>query len=251
MEQAIQETAKRLREAKRVTVLTGAGVSKESGVPTFRDALEGLWSQYNPEDLATPQAFQRNPKLVWDWYAMRREMAGKVSPNAGHYALTELQKLKPDTVIVTQNVDDLHERAGNQDVIHLHGQIARVRCYDNCQGSPTIVDLATVDAMQTPPPCPHCGAYLRPDVVWFSESLPMDALARAYELCKISDVILVIGTSGIVSPASELPQVGLKHGATIIEINPQYSMITRIAHTHLEAPSGQVLPLLIEALHAE
>lgn len=247
----IQKAAKLIQEARIVTILTGAGVSKESGVPTFRDALEGLWAQYDPAQLATPQAFKSNPKLVWDWYEWRRDLAGNVSPNPGHYALAKLQDYKPHTHIITQNVDDLHEQAGSKDVIHLHGNIATHKCFDNCQGVPTLIDIESLefDKEVGPPECPHCGAYMRPNVVWFGEALPSDELNKASQYSQVCDVMIVVGTSGMVSPASELPRIAKQSGAKIIEVNPDESMITRIADIKLEGGSGQMLPEVIEALN--
>ncbi len=246
----IQQAAEHIRCAKQITVLTGAGVSKESGIPTFRDALDGLWAQYDPTQLATPQAFQLNPKLVWDFYEFRRELMRPAQPNPGHYALAELQRRYPSLRIITQNVDDLHERAGSTDVIRLHGNIARNKCFDNCQGHPTPVDVSQIewDKSSGPPPCPHCGRWVRPDVVWFGEMLPPEAISRARELLQRTDVMLVIGTSGLVSPSAEMPGVAKSHGAFIIEVNPDTSMISRIADLKLDGPSGEVLPRVLEAL---
>jgi NAD-dependent deacetylase len=247
---AIQDAAKLIQEAETIAVLTGAGVSKESGVPTFRDAMDGLWAQYDPQELATPQAFKANPKLVWDWYSWRREMVAKAKPNAGHFALAELETLKTVSVI-TQNVDDLHEQAGSKDVIHLHGNIARSKCFNNCQGNPTIIDLSKLsyDKDAGPPACPHCGAHVRPDVVWFHEILPAHELNRAAELSQLCDLMIVVGTSGLVSPASELPRVAKQSGAKVIEVNPDYSMISRYADIRLEGGSGVMLPQVLEALN--
>lgn len=245
----IQQAAQALHDAKHIAILTGAGVSKESGVPTFRDAQSGLWAKYEPQELATPQAFQRNPTLVWDWYTWRRELVAKSSPNSGHMALAQLHELDAEIHLITQNVDDLHEQAGSRNVIHLHGNIARNKCFDSCQGDPTVIDLATLeDAESSPPKCPHCGAYVRPDVVWFGEMLPADALHHAMRASQECDVMLVVGTSGLVSPASQLPTIAKRGGATVIEVNPDYSMITRIADIKLEGASGKMLPQVIEAL---
>lgn len=246
---AIQSAAKLIHEAKTIAVLTGAGVSKESGVPTFRDAMDGLWAQYNPQDLATPYAFKANPKLVWDWYTWRREMVAKAKPNAGHEALAKLETLK-DLTIITQNVDDLHEQAGSRDVIHLHGNIATCKCFDNCQGNPTIIDIKTLsyDKEAGPPLCPHCGAYVRPNVVWFSEMLPTYELNRANEISQLCDLMIVVGTSGLVSPAADLPRVAKQQGAKILEVNPDTSTISRYADIHLEGASGLMLPQVLEAL---
>lgn len=246
----IQKAAELIKEARIVTILTGAGVSKESGVPTFRDALEGLWAQYDPAQLATPQAFQENPKLVWDWYEWRRDVAGKVAPNEGHYALAKIQVYKPHTHVITQNVDDLHEQAGSKDVIHLHGNIATHKCFDNCQGKPTLIDITTLefDKDAGPPTCPHCGAYVRPNVVWFGEPLPSNELNKAGQYSQDCDVMIVVGTSGMVSPASQLPGIAKQTGSKIIEVNPDNSMITPLADVKLKGASGQMLPKVIEAL---
>lgn len=245
----IQQAAHALHNATTITILTGAGVSKESGVPTFRDAMEGLWAQYDPQELATPYAFQRNPKLVWDWYQWRRELVARAQPNPGHVALAELQQLKRQVHLVTQNVDALHEQAGSRDVIHLHGNIARNKCFDDCQGSPTLIDLESLeDSDDSPPKCPHCGAWVRPDVVWFGEMLPAAAIHTASDHSEACDVLLVVGTSGLVSPASQLPGLAKRSGATIIEVNPDYSMITRLADIKLEGGSGEMLPKVIAAL---
>ncbi|MEO0597741.1 MAG: NAD-dependent deacylase [Chloroflexota bacterium] len=233
-----------------ITVFTGAGVSKESGVPTFRDAMEGLWAKYNPQELATPIAFMGNPKLVWDWYEWRRELVGGVAPNPGHHALAELHKFKEQVFVITQNIDDLHEQAGSKNIVHLHGNIATHKCFDNCQGIPTLIDISTLeyDKSAGPPDCPHCGAHVRPNVVWFGERLSADALYKAQSYSQQCDVMIVVGTSGLVSPAAELPRLAKKNGATIIEVNPDYSMITRFADIKLEAPSGVAMPKVIEVL---
>jgi len=249
-DERIQQAAQAIHKAQKIAILTGAGVSKESGVPTFREAMDGLWAQYDPQQLATPQAFQANPKLVWDWYQWRRGLVSNAQPNPGHIALAKLHEYKRDVVVITQNVDDLHEQAGSQQIIHLHGNIARSRCYDNCQDVPTSIDISQLDYDKEngPPTCPHCGAYVRPDVVWFGEPLPQAELANAFSISEACDVMLVVGTSGLVSPASQLPILAKRNGATIIEVNPDYSMITRIADIKLEGPSGEMLPRVVAAL---
>ncbi|MBI1279650.1 MAG: NAD-dependent protein deacylase [Anaerolineaceae bacterium] len=247
---AIQKAAKYLLEASQITVLTGAGVSKESGIPTFRDALDGLWSQFDPTQLATRQAFKADPKLVWDFYEYRRELMRPAEPNAGHYALAELQERFPTLRIITQNVDDLHERAGSTNVIRLHGNIAKNKCFANCQGNPTPVDVSQLawDKSSGPPRCPYCGQPVRPDVVWFGETLPLDQLEQAKELLEISDVMLVVGTSGLVSPSAEMPEIVRSRGGVVIEVNPDSSMITRIAELKLDGASGVILPQVVTAL---
>ena len=248
--ETIQKAAAAINRAEHIAILTGAGVSKESGVPTFRDAQTGLWAQYDPQQLATPQAFQRNPKLVWDWYEFRRSTVRAAKPNPGHIALATLQERYPQTTLITQNVDDLHEQAGSRDVIHLHGRIAQNKCFDNCQGMPTLIDLATIDQRtdDVPPRCPYCGAYVRPDVVWFGEMLPSDQLQRAMEASTTCDLMVVVGTSGLVHPAASLPIYAYQSGAALIEINPDRTPLSDTAMLRLEGPSGEVLPQLIEAL---
>ncbi len=243
----IQQAAEIIGKSRNLAALTGAGVSKESGVPTFRDALDGLWAKYNPEELATPMAFKANPKLVWDWYEYRRNLVGQAKPNPGHYALAQLEKHAPKLAVITQNVDDLHEQAGSTKIIHLHGNIAQNKCFDNCQGTPTVIDVSKLDYDKNsgPPACPHCGAYVRPDVVWYHEMLPEKELSQATMLSQQADVMIVVGTSGIVTPAARLPGIAKQSDATIIEINPDYSMITRIADIKLDGPSGEIMPLIL------
>ncbi len=247
---AIQQAADLLRSARRVAVLTGAGVSKESGVPTFRDAQDGLWAQYDPQELATALAFMRNPQLVWDWYEYRRGMVRAAQPNPGHHALAQLAPRFDDFTLITQNVDDLHERAGSTDVIHLHGNIAQSKCFKNCRGEPTLINVAQLETDESPPKCPYCGEFVRPDVVWFGEMLPQDALVQAMQASRAAEVMLVVGTSGIVTPAAALPGLAREHGARVIEINPDETPISHVAHLRLAGRSGEVLPQLVEALGA-
>lgn len=246
----IQQAAEIIKASTRIAVLTGAGVSKESGVPTFRDAMDGLWARFDPQQLATPQAFQANPKLVWDWYEYRREMVRQAKPNPGHFALAEIQRRCPETTLITQNVDDLHEQAGSTGVIHLHGNIARSKCFFDCQGSPTHIDLDSFvwDRENGPPACPHCGRWVRPDVVWFGETLPESELVAAQAASEQCDVMLVVGTSGLVTPAATLPGIAKHAGATVIEVNPDTSAITRTADVKLEGASGMILPRVVEAM---
>jgi NAD-dependent deacetylase len=235
----------------RLAVLTGAGISKESGVPTFRDAMDGLWAQYDPQQLATPAAFRRSPRLVWDWYTYRRELLAQAAPNAAHHALVELEALVPEVVIITQNVDGFHRAAGSSDVIELHGNLSRNKCFDGCKGEPTHVALA--DALpprsdDEPPRCPHCGAFIRPDVVWFTEALPEAALARAMQVSRSAQVMLVVGTSGVVQPAASMPYWALKAGAKLINVNPGADHIGPSADVFLQGPAGEMLPRLVAAL---
>lgn len=245
----IELFAKTLAESKRLVISTGAGMSKESGIPTFRDSIDGIWSKYDPQELATPVAFQDNPKLVWDWYTSRREMMGSKSPNAGHYALAELEDLLPQVVIITQNIDGFHHLVGNTDVICLHGNITRDKCFGDCQGVPTYVDVTTVtgwDPESGPPLCPYCQKdYVRPDVVWFQEVLPQAEIERASVLSQTADVMLVIGTSGVVYPAAQLPMIAKRAGAVTLEINPIPSKLTARMDHYLPAPSGEALPQIV------
>jgi len=247
---AMKQAAEYIRNGKKLVIFTGAGASKESGIPTFRDAMDGVWEKFDPEELGTPQGFQQNPQRVWDWFAYRREMAANAQPNAGHIALAQIEGIAPEAVIITQNVDDLHERAGSKNVLHLHGSLFRHKCFDDCQGKPTLIDLDSLeDKDASPPKCPHCGAYVRPDVVWFREMLPEDILQAAYDWSDVCDVMLVVGTTGLVTPAARLPYMAKQNGAKIIEVNPAYSMITRYAHIKFETGAGEALTLLVDALN--
>ncbi|PJF44478.1 MAG: NAD-dependent protein deacylase [Phototrophicales bacterium] len=249
----LDEFARIIANSTRLAVSTGAGISKESGIPTFRDAMDGLWARYDPEELATPSAFQRNPKLVWDWYTYRRELINAAQPNAAHYALVELENLLPQVVIITQNVDGFHDKVGNRNVIHLHGNIHRTKCADACKGEPTYIDLSQIEWNQDagPPLCPYCKkAYARPDVVWFTEPLPSDALRQAYTVSRKADVMLVIGTSGLVQPAASLPFLAAEHGAKILEINPNPSTISNIATIRLEGGAAIILPKVVKRVRA-
>ena len=237
-----RELIDKLAQARRVAVLTGAGISAESGIPTFRDALTGLWANYDPQELATPEGFARNPKLVWEWYAERRQRIAGVQPNPGHLALAALERRFAQFTLVTQNIDSLHQRAGSLAVVELHGNIARVKC----SREETVVN--EFPDSESPPRCP-CGAFLRPDVVWFGEMLPAaEALARAEAAAGQCEVFLSIGTSAQVYPAAELPLRALSAGATIVEINPERTPLTRHAHFALQGAAGKVLPQLVARL---
>ncbi|MCK6627411.1 MAG: NAD-dependent deacylase [Anaerolineae bacterium] len=236
-----------LRQAGHIAVLTGAGISAESGVPTFRDAQTGLWARYSPEELATPQAFHRNPRLVWEWYAWRRELVAKAEPNPGHLALAQLEAYfsahNGHFTLITQNVDGLHQQAGSQNVIELHGNINRTKCFEE-----EVIVEAWPPTDDVPPACPYCGGYLRPDVVWFGENLSAAALVAASSAAQTCDVFLSIGTSGLVQPAASLPYLALRHGAVVVEINPDETPLTAQATYVFDGPAGQVLPILWQAL---
>jgi NAD-dependent deacetylase len=231
-----------VRRARRVVVLTGAGVSAESGVPTFRDAQTGLWEKFKPEELATPEAFRRNPKLVWEWYAWRREKVRSVQPNAGHKALVLMAKRYGGFTLVTQNVDGLHQRAGSAGVIELHGNITRTKCFNE-----NIVVPEWTHTGEVPPRCPQCHGPLRPDVVWFGEDLPEAAINEAMRASSACELLLSIGTSSVVYPAAMLPEIALRTGATVVEINPDETPLTSNATFSLRGPSGVLLPELLRA----
>ena len=233
----------RLARARHVAVLTGSGISAESGVPTFRDAQTGLWAKFRPEDLATPEAFAREPKLVWEWYAWRRELVARAEPNAGHRALVALAERVPQLTLSTQNVDGLHQRAGSADVIEFHGNIARSKCSrEGVEVEPP------ADAREAPPRCPRCGAHLRPDVVWFGEVIPPRALERAFDAAQTCDLFLSVGTSSQVYPAAGLAEAAHAAGACVVEINPERTPHSRFAAYLLAGPAGEMLPALLTAL---
>jgi len=232
-----------LRKAPRLTALTGAGVSQESGLRTFRDAQTGLWAQHKPEDLASPEAFARDPKLVWDWYAWRREAVKGVRPNAGHYALVEMARHIHQLTLITQNVDGLHVMAGSPQVIELHGNIQQVRCSD-CG---VFAEEWNDDGMDVPR-CSACGGLLRPHVVWFGESLPRAELELAVEAARTCDVFFSIGTSGVVQPAAMLAYAAHNRGAVVVEINAEPTSLTPKADYFLQGKSGEILPDLVKAV---
>jgi NAD-dependent deacetylase len=228
-----------LKQAQSVAVLTGAGVSAESGVPTFR-GNNGLWKQYRAEDLATPGAFARDPKLVWEWYDWRRGLIAQAQPNAGHRALVELEKRVPSFTLITQNVDGLHELAGSCNVLEVHGSIWNVRC--------TSCDRERVDRRtplpDVPPKC-DCGALLRPGVVWFGETLPTRVWQDAETAARTAQIFLLIGTSAVVYPAAGLAQIAKASGARVVEINIAETVLSDGIDEFLQGPSGELLPQLI------
>lgn len=232
-----------LRQAGSVAVLTGAGVSKESGIPTFREAQTGLWAQYDPTELATPGAFLRDPKLVWEWYQWRRELVGAAEPNPGHFALAEMETKIPEFTLITQNIDSLHHKAGSKNMIELHGNIARTKCFDNHH----IVE-SWEETEDPPPKCPQCGSLLRPDVVWFNESLPTGALETFFQIAQSAAVFFSVGTSALVQPAASLPLAAKRAGAVLVEINPDETPITQYANFVLQGASGEILPELVDKI---
>ncbi|AVT34241.1 NAD-dependent deacylase [Plantactinospora sp. BC1] len=291
MEQVLpSEAAGLLARARRVVVFTGAGMSAESGVPTFRDDLTGLWARFAPARLATPEAFHADPDLVWGWYEWRRARVRRAEPNPGHFAIAALQALVPDTVVVTQNVDDLHERAGSASPVHLHGSLFAPRCIAAAAHPAALTepeDGGTVDPGEDagavdpgedagavdpgedagavdpgedagavdpgeggrlpPPRCTRCGALVRPGVVWFGEALPEAALSAAIRAAAGCDVLLAVGTSGVVYPAAEIPGIAARSGATVIQVNPEPTPLDPVCAINLRGTAAEVLPALIAA----
>jgi NAD-dependent deacetylase len=225
-------------EVRSLAVLTGAGISAESGVPTFR-GHGGLWRNYRAEDLATPHAFRRDHKLVWEWYEWRRGLIGACEPNAAHYTLAEMEPYFCDFALITQNVDGLHRLAGSRNVVELHGNIWGMRCTRGCR--PHWEDRA-VPLPELPPHCPSCGAVARPDVVWFGESLPGEALDAAFAAAQRCQVMLVIGTSAVVQPAASLPLAALRRGARVIEFNLQPTPLSEVVDQAIREPAAMALP---------
>lgn len=235
----------------RIVFLTGAGMSAESGVPTFRDALTGLWARYDAERLATPEAFRHDPALCWGWYRWRAALVHRARPHAGHAGIAALAHGVHAVSVVTQNVDDLHERAGSRDVVHLHGSLFASRCL-HCghaiDPDPILEGLDAIGegARETPPACPLCGGPFRPGVVWFGEALPEDAWARACAAIDGCDVLVVVGTSGLVHPAASLPLRARQRGAQVIEVNPVDSAVSAYASEQLRLPASAGVAMLRE-----
>lgn len=241
--------AKLLQEAKHVVIFTGAGVSAESGIPTFRDALTGLWSRFDPGQLATAEAYRADPSLCWGWYEWRRLKVLQAQPNAAHLAIAEFAQHVPKLTVVTQNVDDLHERAGSQDVIHLHGSLHSPRCIDcgNAHMTPLPSDDLPGDGCRLEPPrCETCDGYIRPGVGWFGEMLPESAWSAGLKAAGECDLFFSIGTSGVVYPAAELPLRALSTGATVVHVNPVRFEISNQEH-FLHGPATVIQPLILEA----
>jgi NAD-dependent deacetylase len=238
---AARSLASRLAGLPSLLVLTGAGVSAESGVPTFRGP-EGLWRSFRPEELATPEAFARDPRLVWEWYAWRRERIAPLAPNAAHEAIVGLERRGGEFLLATQNVDGLHALAGSRLMVELHGSLWWMRCV----GCGRSEEDRRVPLPELPPRCAACGALVRPDVVWFGESLPAAALEAAFAAAQRADVVLAIGTSSLVYPAAALPRVARAHGAFVVEVNPEATPLTPLASLALRGKAAELLPLMLE-----
>ncbi len=240
--ESLREAARVLRNAGRVSVLTGAGISAESGVPTFRGP-GGLWENYRPEELATPEAFARDPALVWRWYNWRRGLIARCRPNPAHMALVELEKAKGEGfTLITQNVDGLHEAAGSRRILELHGNIWRVRC-TACGVRYTERSLE----LPAPPSCRECGGLVRPDVVWFGEALDPQVLAKAWEAAQDAEVMLVIGTSAVVHPAASLVPAAKAAGAFVIELNLEPTAHSELVDISIRGKAGELLPGIVAA----
>jgi len=249
--------AERVQQAPRLLVLTGAGMSAESGVPTFREAQTGLWARFSPEDLATPQAFAATPERVLDWYRWRRDLVAKAAPNAGHRALAQWQRGHPGMDLVTQNVDGLHQRAGSTGVVELHGRLSHLRCEQCAQSLPWPDDdpggvlwhqcgsgsvggsRKSIAALAAP------AGRLRPDIVWFGEALPAAAWEHAERRAREADVVLVVGTSGLVHPAAALPSIAQRAGAYVVEVNPQPTALSPEVDACVSGTAAEVLPQLL------
>lgn len=231
----------RLGSARSMVVLTGAGVSRESGVPTFRGE-EGLWEKHRAEELATWKAFEQDPALVWRWYDYRRRLIADVEPNPAHGAIAELEGAFERFVLVTQNTDGLHLRAGSTDPVELHGNIWRARCVREH----TVVDLLETPLPTIPPRCDVCDSLLRPDVVWFGEPLPVDAYEASHEAASTCEAMLVVGTSAMVRPAASLPLVAKHNGAFVVEVNVGFTPISTLIDSTLMGKAGEILPRLVE-----
>ncbi|MBI6603966.1 MULTISPECIES: SIR2 family NAD-dependent protein deacylase [Pseudomonas] len=247
--QLSDQQLKTLRSASYIVIFSGAGVSAESGIATFRDSLSGLWERFDPADLATPEAFLRDPELVWGWYEWRRGQGLEAQPNSAHKAIAALAARVAKLTVITQNVDDLHERAGSSGVVHLHGSLNEPRCFAcNKPYRETVIlpALLTSGERIEPPRCLQCNGKVRPGVVWFGESLPDVALLAAYDAARHCDLLLSIGTSGLVQPAARIPQVALDNGATVVHINTQPVTKLHDREFSLVGLAGEVLPELLE-----
>ena len=236
----LERAAEAIARCSVAAALTGAGISAESGVPTFR-GQQGLWKKFKPEQLATMEAFLASPEIVWEWYNWRRELIGKVQPNPGHYALRDLEGLFRQFTLITQNVDNLHRLAGSSHVLELHGNIYRNKCA-GC-GRLVAQDMA-IDPDHIPR-CDQCGGKIRPDVVWFGELLTEAVIDEAFARAEEAEVFLSVGTSAIVQPAASLPLLAKRHGATLIEINPEPTPLSDFADFAFQAKSGELLPELV------
>ena len=235
--------AQKLKDSRKIVFVTGAGISQESGIPTFR-GKDGYWRKYDPMKLASIDAFYDDPKLVWDWYDDRRKNILDVKPNEGHFAISQMEEFK-DVVVLTQNIDGLHQRSGSTNVLELHGSIIRIKC-TVCD----FIDNITENFESLPPKC-KCGSMLRPDVVWFGESLPQNIWQSAIKEASICDVMIIVGTSLVVSPANTLPVYAKQNGAILIEVNPEKTVMSNDMTLSIQATSVGVLPKMLSIFKNE
>jgi NAD-dependent deacetylase len=241
-----------LRAARKVVFFTGAGISAESGIPTFRDKLTGLWAKHDPQRLETAAAFRENPALVWGWYLWRRNQAKQAKPNAAHQVVTRLADSGRSVFVVTQNIDDLHERAGSRNVLHLHGSLATPICFACKRPADLTNEQAAIsDELELiqPPRCLRCNGRLRPGVVWFGEDLPYGAWKTAMAEVKSCNVLISVGTSGVVRPAADIPEIAMAAGATVIHVNLSDVALGNPNELMLVGPAAKVLPLLLLAVN--
>ena len=241
--------AQALRAARSVVVFTGAGVSAESGIATFRDALTGLWSRFDPAQLATAEAFERDPALVWGWYEWRRALVAKALPNPAHHAVAAMATKVPRLTVVTQNVDDLHERAGSTP-LRLHGSLFAPRCSE-CGAAAQAPPMLHVEQARLDPPRCACGGFIRPGVVWFGEALPEETLDAAFEAAATCDVLLSVGTSSVVYPAADIPHRAARAGAVVVQVNPDRTPLDGVATFNLRGPAATACPGLVRAAWPE
>ena len=240
MEEEIKKAREILKNANGITALTGAGISAESGIPTFRGE-DGLWKKYNPVDVDTADGFRRNPQYVWEWYNGLRELISTKKPNPAHHALSKLEKIKPYFSIITQNIDDLHRVSGNKNIIELHGNIFRTRCVECLHEE----ENREVPLAEIPPRCKKCGGLLRPAVVWFEDYIPLPIIDSCLLSIENSDVMLIIGTSGLVEPAASMGLVAKHTGKTVIEVNLEESTHSQKYDLVLLGKAGEILPRII------
>jgi len=248
----LEQSAKVLNDAKTIVCFSGAGISAESGIPTYRDGTTGLWAGHSPQQMETAKAFRQNPRLIWGWYLWRRQQAARAQPNAAHLALSQLIRRERPIPIITQNIDDLHERAGSLEVVHLHGSLASSKCFA-CH-RPALVTPAPVQEeglLVEPPRCVRCNGKLRPGHVWYGEDLPEGTWKSSVSLVKKCDVLLSVGTSGVVTPAANLPEIALSAGATVIHVNTTDVALGAPNELMLIGKATEILPRLCSPLFTE
>ncbi|UZM13105.1 NAD-dependent deacylase [Pseudomonas kielensis] len=247
----IEQAVEALQKAKKVVVFTGAGISADSGIPTYREKLSGIWEGYDPRDLETAKAFRANPQLVWGWYLWRRLRVAQAEPNAAHYAVARMADSQHHVSVITQNIDDLHERAGSLNVVHLHGSLAIPKCFA-CHrpavAAPHFPLMPDEGALIEPPRCQRCNGKMRPAVVWYGEDLAPQAWKAAVHMVKECDLMISVGTSGIVMPAASLPDLALASGASVIHVNKIDVAIGEPGELMLMGAAAEVLPALLERI---